>query len=644
MVGLTLSAAARKSPAFDELIYLTGGYSYWTLNDYRLNPDNGNLTQRLEALPLLASRVSFPSLDQDAWRQSHLWKIARQFFYECGNDADSLVMKGRFVVAMVSAGLGVLVYSWSRVLFGRAGALVSASLYAFCPSILANSGLATSDLIASFFFLAALWTGWAAWHLLSPGRLLLSGLALAGLFLAKMSAFCILPVAALLFALRIARGTPLRLAWPGCGTTICRRLHVAGVLLLTACVQVAITVFLIWAAYDFRFAAFQSSTPGRDSLPPPTTEVEPGMVTDGVQFLRRRRLLPEAFLHGVTCTLAATQERPAFFNGEYGTKGWLLFFPYCLLVKTPLAVFGLLGLAAAGVFVPRPGGGGQRRALLYETAPLTVFLAVYWGFALRSHLNIGHRHLLPTYPPMFILCGAVATWLERPDKWPRFLTATFLAVFVVESVATWPNYLSYFNMLAGGSRSAYRHLVDSSLDWGQDLPALKRWLRERGLESEEDVYLSYFGSALPQSYGIRATPLPSFLEFAPRAPGPLRGGVYCISATMLQGIAGNYICPGPWTGAYEARYRSALALLGRIGSPSVDPAAREALLRQAGFGGPAELAGAFEQLRFGRLCAFLRQREPDEEVGYSILIYRLSDDDLRQALSPATPLGDLRRK
>jgi hypothetical protein len=104
---------------------------------------------------------------------------------------------------------------------------------------------------------------------------------------------------------------------------------------------------------------------------------------------------------------------------------------------------------------------------------------------------------------------------------------------------------------------------------------------------------------------------------------------------MLHGVVGGFSCPGPWTGAYEARYQSMAGLLERVAA--ADAAAREELVRQAGSLGPAEFIAAFEQLRFGRLCAFLRQREPDDEVGHSILIYRLTDDEVGRAQSPATP-------
>jgi Dolichyl-phosphate-mannose-protein mannosyltransferase len=636
--ALNLSAGREKSVTFDEVAHLTGGYSYWTLNDYRMHGENGNLPQRLEALPLLASGLSFPSTNQPAWWQSQLLAIGQQFFFACANDVDVMLARARAMVVLFAAGLGALVYAWSRRLFGPAGGLVSVILYGFCPTILAHGGLATSDLIASFFFTAALWSVWKAWHRLSPLTLLVSGLTLAGLFLSKMSAFAVLPAGAVLLAIRVAADRPLELAWPGGGSLIHGRLPRAGLLLLAACAQTAIVWLSIWAAFGFRFQAFADAQPGRDVLPVPASWEQPGAVVDGLRFARDHRLLPEGYLQGFASMWMAARERAAFFNGDYGTKGWVLFFPYCLLVKTPLSLFGLLALAAAGACRPRRFDGPGPWALLYKTAPLTVFLAVYWAFALASHLNIGQRHLLPTYPAMFVLAGAAAFWLRPLARVPSLLVAGLLTAFVVDSVLTWPNYLSYFNTVAGGPRNAYRHLVDSSLDWGQDLPGLKKWLQKQGLDSPTTtpVYLSYFGTADPEYYGIHATRLPSFLEFKPHHFGPLTGGVYCVSATMLQGVVEGSYCPGPWTGDYETRYRAVTAILERLAATRDGPAARQDLLRKTGFSSPGEVLSVFDQLRFGRLCAFLRQREPDDEVGYSILIYRLTDDDIKRALSPST--------
>ena len=74
----------------DEIAHLTAGYSYWTTDDYRLQPENGNLPQRWAALPLLGRGLKFPTLDQDAWRISDVWDLGFQWFYDCGNDLASI--------------------------------------------------------------------------------------------------------------------------------------------------------------------------------------------------------------------------------------------------------------------------------------------------------------------------------------------------------------------------------------------------------------------------------------------------------------------------------------------------------------------------------------------------------------------------
>src|SRR5205823_9407643 len=111
--------------------------------------------------------------------------------------------------------------------------------------------------------------------------------------------------------------------------------------------------------------------------------------------------------------------------------------------------------------------------------------------------------------------------LRRPGV---AVLAAALAWHAVESARIAPNDLAYFNFVDGGPREAYRHVVDSSLDWGQDLPGLKRWLDRQGLQgaNHSPVYLSYFGSALPEYYHIDASPLPGFLDHLSRhVPEPL---------------------------------------------------------------------------------------------------------------------------
>jgi hypothetical protein len=158
------------------------------------------------------------------------------------------------------------------------------------------------------------------------------------------------------------------------------------------------------------------------------------------------------------------------------------------------------------------------------------------------------------------------------------------------------------------------------------LPTLARWLEEQRLNqsTEKKIYLSYFGSGVPSYYGIEAERLPGHLDLDVREPklSELRAGVYCISATMLQMV---HLRPmGRWTAAYENAYQ-ALVSLGQLYQ-----------FRHAPLAGLSEdlrdRLKWFEELRFARLCAFLRKRKPDHYIGYSILVYTLTDDDLNRAL------------
>jgi hypothetical protein len=225
--------------------------------------------------------------------------------------------------------------------------------------------------------------------------------------------------------------------------------------------------------------------------------------------------------------------------------------------------------------------------------------------------------------------------MHREVLRPAVLIVALLGWHVVESLRIAPNYLAYFNVLAGGPDEGYKHLVDSSLDWGQDLPGLKAWLDSAGLQApgHAPVYLSYFGSSHPSYYRIDAAALPGYPDrWTPRFPPPLTGGVYAISATMLQSV---YLleAPGAWRPEYERRYQDALYNLRLYDSTSVDPGARAALRKQTGDEFWIKLFHLVERLRFGRLAAYLRTREPDAHVGYSILIYRLTDDDVREAVA-----------
>lgn len=767
---IMLSSVREKSLTADEAAHAAAGYSYWKFNDYRLDPENGNLPQRVMALPLVGSGYRFPPTDGEMWQSADAGVVGDAWFHQLGNDVPGMLRKGRGVMGLLTVAWGALVWYWARQLFGALGGMLSLLLFVTSPTILANGSLMVSDATCALFFTASLFAIWAMLRRLTAWRVIASAVIIGGLFVSKMSAVLIIPIGLTLALGRLIDGRPL---WIGFGLNreLTRRPQQALALVGALAAYVLIIPLTVWAFYGFRYAAFAPSASAmagfrvpwefvldkpsplalleqlnlsveqkaradeilqrydwqREAAPAVlavqqavlTTEqarkLEAAMTAPAPQlaarvadFFRRHELLPEAYVYGAAHVWRFSRMRAAFYNGEYGATGWKSFFPYTVLVKTPLAVFGIVALAAAAAFwrwrdAVREGASRWRcfGAGCYETLPLWIMLAFYWAAVIPSHLNLGHRYVLPTYAPVFVLCGAAAWWLqagqsrsraEKPDlAMGRMVKVGGLAVcalFVaalVETAYRYPHYLSYFNGIVAPSQ-AYRHLVDSSLDWGQDLPGVKRYMDAHA--GDAPFYLSYFGAARPETYGISATllicgsgidqprtplrevrapsgelslylvqanrawpdsemlsktPLPNdwvrvtFMQ-QPAVPRLLKG-TYFISATMLPTIWAAMDGPlGPWNARFEATYqdlrRTIEPLLhgeapGRAQAFATRPVERW-----------EEIFESFAQFRFARLTAYLRQREPDDHIGFSILVYKLTAADIERALhGPAPELG-----
>ncbi|HTJ78110.1 MAG TPA: hypothetical protein VL357_03865 [Rariglobus sp.] len=634
---LGVGAVLEKSVTADETAHLAGGYSYWRLNDYRLQPENGNLPQRWAGIPLLLQQPRLEPADHPAWwSTSNVWLISSAFFFESGNNTDFMLATARAMMMFWSVATGFLVFVWSRRLWGNAGGLLSLALYAFSATTLAHGPLVTSDMTVTFFLLAAVGAYWR--HLERPGMMsfglscVVTGLAAV----AKFSFLLLIPAYALLIAWRLVESAPLIIT---CGRHIYQaetRLARTGCILASTAVHIAIAWLFIWMAFGFRFDAAGSGQPSITQYYMPWQIVMPthGFWKAVVGTARTWHLLPDAYLQGFSYVLYAAQERSGFLNGAYSNTGWFLFFPYTFFAKTPPAELLATILALGTALVHWRGKSGARIfAGLRFVAPLLALSGVYWAFSLTSHLNIGHRHILPVYPPLFILCGLlVRPAVTRMQKWG----ATMIAVLAAATAfSTYPNYLAYFNLLSGGSSQGYHHLIDSSLDWGQDLPGLKTWL-DTNRKPEEPVYLAYFGMGSPRYEGIKAAPLsPYYYHYQPRHWFELKPGLYCISATLIQDAYSPW--RGDWTGEREYTYQTMLKRLRR----EIAEGKRSTTIAEFGEGDSHPL-WALDRLRFARLTSYLRLRRPDAMIGYSILVYRLTAEEVHTSVDGSiTSLADM---
>jgi hypothetical protein len=491
------------SPTFDEPVHVVAGYSYLKWGDYRVNPEHPPLAKALAALPLLAFDIKDPRPANSDWERIPKQqpgiptvKFARELLF-VHNDGAKLFQYAKLPFVIITLILGLFVFLWSLQWFGPVAAIASLTLFATDPNIIAHSTIVHTDMpftvfffIGTYFFQRALST--RRW----PDGLLACALfSLAAI--TKFSSVGIVAswsLAGLIWLLQPASSQDSPLA----GAVSRRR----NLLLLSGLVLGSLlgAYLFTWAAYGFRFAAI----PGTEEsfvMAPVMPETTPLFVRQTASFVTRFHLLPEAWIYGELHTLAFLS-RTSFLLGGFSEEGFWLYFPVAFLAKTPLPALILVSLSFAGLLTRH---NFHKRPIFTLWAPVLV----YFSIAVWARMNIGIRHILPIYPFLFVLAGesAAALWQSR-TVWKRGCLILIGGWALWGSVVTYPNYLAYFNETAGGPKNGHNVLLDSNLDWGQNLKSLKSWMGEHGVKS---ILLLYFGQAEPASYGIDAIHIPGSL-------------------------------------------------------------------------------------------------------------------------------------
>jgi len=370
-----------------------------------------------------------------------------------------------FFIAMV-----LVVFVWTRALYGSLAAVLSAVLLSTLPPILAHAGVATTDLaLASTLPAATLcWTLWLDDP--SRRRSIWLGVTVTLTLLSKLSALLFIP--AIFAAIVVLRWVATRKAVKTSTTpapTVRRR---AAMLLVAA----GVSLLVLWAAYRFTFTQFTTAADR------PHDAIDARFGTTGflhnVGYALIEAPLPAGyFLQGIQQVFGHSEVgRLSFLLGDVRRFGWWYFFPVAFLVKTPLATLALF--AAGIVSLVR-----RRRELTWKHyAPAIAALALMVS-VLPSTINIGLRLILPIYAFVAIVAAAGAAALLQSKTWTRqaqALVAALLLWQVTDSVRAHPDYLAYFNETVRSR--ADRVLMFSDLDWGQDTKRLADTVRARKID------------------------------------------------------------------------------------------------------------------------------------------------------------------
>ncbi len=609
--------ARTHSATFDEPGFLVAGTSYLTLGAPEIATTNLRLAPLWLAAPLLPLNLQLPEIiaklpapivgaDSD---------LGRVFLADARHDGAALLRRGRAAAIALGVALGAVLFAWSRRLHGDAAGLLTLALFCLNPVIVSNSALATTDIAVTLAFVAATWTAWRLLHRITILNGVAAGLAIGALLATKLSGLLIAPIIAVLLAVRLATEQP-RFA-PRQWLRLALALAGAG----------AIAWATIWAAYGLRYSTGTPMTPEAWAA----IYANDSSLSTVAEWLHAHRLMPETWLVDLRVFASSSSHRRTFLLGEHALDGWWYFFPVVWFFKTPLAVQLALALGAVAASFAWKNNRPRALAALYALTPVVTLGLIYGVVTMTGQLNIGIRHWLPVFPLVFVAAGLV---VKLP--WPRIRLAAGALIVAWSAFDAWgvrDHPLAFVNPLGGGTAHGYRTVVDSSFEWGGDLPALERWLANRATapDARPPVYFSFFGNADLARFKIDAVLLPQSFDLRPPSAYGLGPGTYVISATMLQGVYGEV--NGPWRPSLERAYVELTAAMQRFQAANTDRAALDRFIAQEGVEIWKQRIRAYDWLRFARLCAWLRQREPSDRVTPGLLVYDLTAQNLSDALT-----------
>jgi hypothetical protein len=236
--------------------------------------------------------------------------------------------------------------------------------------------------------------------------------------------------------------------------------------------------------------------------------------------------------------------------GHISDKSISWFFPVAWLLKTPLPVIILFLWSIVTAIVFRT----KNKKDLWEDWLILTPIVVYWAFTLKGQLDIGIRHLMPTVPFVLLFIGKqMHRYLSKPFWTTQAIVIFGLCIWLIIDVFSYyPQYIAYFNNLVPRDQR-YKYLVDSSLDWGQDLLRLKDYVDENHIDS---IKIDYFGGSIPEYY------IPQTEDWH-SSYGPTTGWL-AVSATYYQSSKLYGPKEGKWDYSWLDKYKPTAEIGGSI--------------------------------------------------------------------------------
>ncbi len=585
MLVVSLFNAWWDTAIYDETAHIPAGYSYLTQKDMRLNPEHPPLLKNLSAIPLLFMDLNFDTA-QKFWTEdvNGQWDAGRNFLWDSGNNPDMIIFWSRVPFIILSLLLGLFIFKWTKEIAGIWAGLFALVLYAFDPNILGHNHFVTTDLgIAAFmtfsFYYFIRFIKDPSWK-----NVFLFGTFLGLVQLAKFSSIMLFPIYGLIifiypFAIinrKIKDNTfdfKLQNLWKYLGKGI---------------VAFLLSLIIVWIVYAFNTYKMPAESLEKTinySFNPQDTANIKNIYTNRILLALNKNsvLRPMSeYILGVSMVFKRVAGgNSAYFLGEVSKNAFVSYFPTVFLIKETIILLFLTvcalmialirRLIAFEDFLTRPDKdepdmfealGAYIRHNLVQIS-LFAFIILYSYISITGNLNIGFRHLFPILPFIYILIAKTIfdvgkKILSHQNKMIMLSSLIVLSIILItNTVAAYPNYMSYFNPLAGGPKNGYKLVTDSNADWGQDLRRLQKFLKDH--PEIDKIRVDYFGGA-----DIRYYIKDKYISWWD-SKRPIEPGWYAISTNFLQGSLydkeKNFNNSYQWIKKFQPKYQVGTSLL-----------------------------------------------------------------------------------
>lgn len=454
MFVLMFFSARQNSLISDENFYL--GYTYLKTNDFRFDSEQPPLIKEITAFPLLFLDLKLTLADE--WEQANEFLFSRRFLFNDNKDKyDLILLLARLPIMLLALLLGYFIYLFAKRLYGLKAGLFALFLYSFCPNILAHAQLATTDFALTAFTFISFYFFWRLLNNMNYKNLVLFSLFFAFSQMSKHSALFLFLV---LFVILIIK---LVLILKNHQKVDYKKL------VLFFIVFLIINQIVLIACYGFNFNGLYN-VEERIKLVNHITKNKAAATV--IYPVIRIVPIPTQYLVGLNEVIRHSKAgHNAYLMGNYSEQGWWYYFPVAFLVKMPVAM--ILFILLSLLFFKK-----IHHPHWFNEFFVLSFIITYLAIFMLNNINIGLRHILPIYPFLFVFVSKLINYQKL-----KLLIIILSIWYLISSIIIYPHYLAYFNELVGGPDNGYKYLIDSNLDWGQDIKGLAVWMRENNVES-----------------------------------------------------------------------------------------------------------------------------------------------------------------